>query len=85
MSPGRCARAVGHVLDQPDGADGVDFRLARGQRVHQADDAGGARHVALHVLHARAGLERNAARIETDALADEGDRLRALSRRRSSA
>ena len=66
----------GHVLDEADGADRVDLGLARGERMHQADDAGGARHVALHVLHAGGGLDRNAAGIEDDALADEGDRLR---------
>jgi hypothetical protein len=34
--------------------------------------ASGARHVALHVLHARRRLDRNAAGVEADALADEG-------------
>ena len=66
--------AVRHVLDQADHADGVDLRLARGQRQHRADDGGGAAHVALHAHHAGAGLERQAAGIETHALADEGDR-----------
>ena len=51
------------------------LRLSGGERVHQADDAGGAGHVALHVLHAAAGLDRDAAGIEHHALADEGDRL----------
>ena len=44
--------AVGHVLDEADGADRVDLGLARGQRMHQPDHAGRAAHVALHVLHA---------------------------------
>ena len=48
--------------------------LARGERVHQPGDAGRARHVALHVLHAGGGFDRNAAGVEADALADEGDR-----------
>ena len=77
--------AVGHVLDEADGADGVDLGLARGQRMHQADDAGRAAHVALHVLHAAGRLDRNAAGVEADALADEGDRLARPSCRRSSA
>ena len=67
--------AVGHVLDEADGADGVDLGLARGERMHEADDAGGARHVALHVLHALRRLDRDAAGIEAHALADEGDRI----------
>ena len=46
--------AVGHVLDDPDRADRIDLGLARGERMHQADHAGRARHVALHVLHAAA-------------------------------
>ena len=45
ISPGRCV-AVGHVLDQADGADRVDLRLARRQRMHQPDHAGRAAHVA---------------------------------------
>ena len=70
--------AVGHVLDQADGADRVDLGLARGQRMHQPDHAGRAAHVALHVLHAGGALDRNAAGIEANALADEGDRLLAF-------
>ena len=41
------------------------------------DDGGGAGHVALHVLHRGARLDRDAAAVEHDALADEGQRLRA--------
>ena len=67
--------AVRHVLDQADHADGVDLGLAARERMHEADDAGRAAHVALHVLHAGGRLDRNAAGIETDALADEGDGL----------
>ncbi len=77
--------AVGHVLDQPDDADDVDLGLARGERVHQAGDGGGAAHVALHVLHAGGGLDGDAAGVEDDALADEGDRLVLARCRRSSA
>ena len=77
--------AVGHVLDEADDADGVDLGLARGERVHQADDGGGAAHVALHVFHAGGRLDRDAAGVEDDALADEGDRLILGACRRSSA
>ncbi len=76
MSPGRWAFAAGHVFDKADDADGVDLGLARGKRLHQPDDAGGARHIALHILHAGGRLDRNAAGVEADALADEGERLR---------
>src|ERR1041384_3620335 len=38
------------------------------------DHGGGARHVAFHVLHVGGPLARDAAGIETHALADEGDR-----------
>src|SRR5215203_2649899 len=65
---------VGHVLDEADDPDGVDLGLAGSERVHEADDAGRPRHVALHVLHPAARLDGDAARIEDHALADEGDR-----------
>ena len=67
--------AVDHVFDQADDADDIGLRLAGGQRVHEAGDGGGAAHVALHVLHAGGRLHRDAAGVERDALADEGDRL----------
>ena len=75
MSPGRCALPSTMFSTQADDADGVDLGLARGERVHQAGDGGGAAHVALHVLHAGGRLDRDAAGVEDDALADEGDRL----------
>ena len=65
--------AVRHVFNEADGADDVDLRLACGQRMHEPDDAGGARHVALHVLHAACRLDGDAAGVERHALADEGD------------
>src|SRR5262249_17228305 len=66
--------AIGHVLHDTDRADRVDFRFARGERMHEADHARGSRHIAFHVLHAGRGLDRNAAGIETDAFADAGAR-----------
>src|SRR5205807_2666342 len=65
--------AVRHVLDQTDCADRVDLGLAAGERPHEADHAGCARHVALHVFHAGCRLDRDAAGVEAYALADEGD------------
>ena len=75
ISPGRCAFGTRHILDEADGADRIDLGLARGERVHEPDDASGAGHVAFHILHAGGGLDRDAAGVEADALADEGDRL----------
>ena len=66
--------AVRHVLDNTDGANGVDFGLALGQRHHQPGNARCTPHVALHVLHAGRRLDRDAASIERDALADESQR-----------
>ena len=84
------ARTLGVAVDgmfstQADDADGIDLGLARGQRVHQAGDGGGAAHVALHVLHAGGRLDRDAAGVEHDALADEGNRPCPLPCRRSTA
>ena len=78
MSPGRCALPSGMFSTRPIDADRVDLGLARGERLHQPDDAGRARHVALHVLHAGGRLDRDAAGVEAHALADEGDRRVAL-------
>ena len=68
--------AVRHVLDEADDADDVGLRLAGRERMHQADHRRRAAHVALHVLHAGRRLDRDAAGVEDDALADEGDGLR---------
>jgi hypothetical protein len=40
-----------------------------------AEHAGGAAHVELHLVHLGAGLERDAAGVEGDALADQHDGL----------
>src|SRR5690606_15626198 len=61
-----------------DDADRVHLRLAAGQRAHRAGHRRGAAHVALHVPHSVGGLDRDAAGVEADALADEADRLFAL-------
>ena len=49
----------------------------RADRVHCAEDAGGAAHVELHRLHALRRLDRDAAGIEAEPFADEDDRLAA--------
>ena len=60
------------------------FALRPASADHRAGDGAGAAHVPLHRFHAGGGLDRDAAGVEGDALADEHDRLR-LRRRRSSA
>ncbi len=70
--------AARHVLDETDDADGVYLCLARGEFVHQADHACRPGHVALHVFHAGSRLQRDAAGVEGDALADDGDRCAAF-------
>src|SRR5579859_240808 len=67
--------AIRHVFDEADRTDHIGLGLARRQRLHQPDDTGSAAHVALHVFHTAGRLDRNAAGVEADALADEGHRL----------
>ena len=71
--------AAGHVLGRRHDADDADRRLEQGDRAHRADDGGAAGHVVLHPLHAVGRLDRDAAGVEGDALADEPEhrRLRA--------
>ena len=47
-----------------------------GDRAGRLDHRGAAGHVALHVLHVQRRLERDAARVEGDRLADEAERRR---------
>ena len=68
--------AVGHVLDQPDQPDDVGRRLAQRQRPHHPGDDAGAAHVHRHLLHARRGLDRDAAGVEHHPLADQRQRRR---------
>ncbi|MCX6693094.1 MAG: hypothetical protein NT074_00865, partial [Methanomicrobiales archaeon] len=42
--------AARHILDEADDADGIHLRLPFGKSVYETDDAGGACHVALHVV-----------------------------------
>ena len=58
------------------------FTLELAQRRHRADHRRRARHVALHGLHARAGLEREPTGVEDHSLADERERLAAGTGRR---
>src|SRR5690606_39692221 len=67
--------AVRHILNQPDHANHIDLRLPPGERLHQPGDGARTAHIPFHVFHARGGLQRDAAGIEADALADERERL----------
>ena len=69
---------VGHRNPGPD----LAWDLEVLQHRHGADDRRGAAHVALHRHHALAGLDRQAAGIEGDALADEGEEALRLALRR---
>ena len=46
--------------------------LRSAKRFHRASNGAGAAHVPLHRFHAGSGLDRDAAGVEGDALADEG-------------
>ena len=71
ISPGRWARAAGHVLDRRNDSGDRYAGFEPGDGLHGADDGRAARHVVLHFLHAVGGLDGNAAGIEGDAFADE--------------
>jgi hypothetical protein len=73
-------RAARHVLAGRDDADQVQLRLQRRDRVQRAEHARGAAHVELHLVHLASRLDRDAAGVEGDALADQDDRRLALGR-----
>ena len=56
--------------------------LEQRDRAHRADDGGAAGHVVLHPLHAVGRLDRDAAGVEGDALADEAEHRRRRRARR---
>ena len=64
-----------HVLDERHVAVHALLHAERLQRRHRRDHRRATRHVALHRLHARAGLQRQATGVEHHALADERERL----------
>ena len=75
MSPGRCALPSGMFSTRPMAPTALTFAFRAASACIKPDHAGRAPHVALHVLHAGGALDGDAAGIEADALADEGDRL----------
>ena len=68
--------AARHVVAGRDQADQVDLELQFGHRAQRAQHAGGAAHVELHLVHLGARLQRDAAGVERDALADQHHRRR---------
>ena len=66
--------AAKHVFHQPREADHIHRQLQQGDGLHRAEHGCGACHVAFHGLHAVGRLNREAAGVERDAFADEGER-----------
>ena len=62
---------AGHVLAGGDDRQNADGHAQVGHGAGRLDRGGAAGHVALHVLHSQRGLERDAAGVERDRLADE--------------
>ena len=65
--------AAGHVLGRRHDADDADRRLQQRDRAQRGDHGGAAGHVVLHPLHAVGRLDRDAAGVERDALADQAE------------
>ena len=66
--------AAGQVLGGGEHGDRAHGQLQRGDGADAVQRARAARHVALHVLHLRGGLQRDPAGVEGDRLADEPER-----------
>ena len=78
MSPGRCAEPDGMFSTSPTTPTALTLALRAGEQPHQPDHHAGAGHVPFHVAHAGGRLDRDAAGVEGHALADKGERRRAL-------
>ena len=75
--PGADRVTARHVLDHRRVGDDLGLHAQLRERRHRRDDRRRAGHVGLHGLHAAAGLEREAARVEHHTLADQRDQPRA--------
>ena len=73
MSPGLNAVAALDVLGRRDDGQHAHGKAELGDRRGRLDHRSAAAHVALQVLHAERRLERDAARVERDRLADEAE------------
>ena len=78
MSPGRCALPSGMFSTRPMAPTALTLALRAASACISPTTQAAPAHVALHVLHAGGALDRDAAGVEANALADEGDRLLAL-------
>ena len=65
--------AARHVLRRGDDGEHAHREAELGDRADALDHGGAAGHVALHVLHVQRRLERDAAGVERDRLADEAE------------
>ncbi len=74
MSPGAglCRRAY---FQRGQLRNHIGFGFAGGKCVHQADNGGGASHVAFHFFHITCWLDGNSARVKAHAFANKGDGL----------
>jgi hypothetical protein len=70
-SPGFTARPPGMFSQAGISPTTLIFRLEFGERPEHTQDAGGTAHVELHLVHFRRRLDRNATRVERDALAHQ--------------
>ncbi len=71
MSPGLTERPEGQILGRADHARDPDRQAERGDRADGLEHRRAARHVELHLVHLRRGLDRDPARVERHRLADE--------------
>ena len=79
MSPGLMARPPGMFSVAGTIADDANRRAELADRAHGARDSRAAGHVVLHPFHAVGRLDRDAAGVERDALADQAEhRVRSL-------
>ena len=74
MSPGRIARPETMFSAAPTTETSRAGRPEPGDRARGLEHRGAAAHVELHLVHARGGLDRVAARVERHRLADEPER-----------
>jgi hypothetical protein len=59
---------IRHVLAGRNNADDIDRKTDLRHRLERAQDAAGAGHVVLHLIHLGCGFQRDAAGVEGDAL-----------------
>ena len=73
MSPGRVAWPLGRFSQRRHDREDAHRQAELGDRSDGGEDGPAASHVRLHVVHVVGGLQREAAGVERDRLADEAD------------